>query len=704
MTMSQQPPTRWLSWPRWTYGPNPPVGPNVTLWWRTAQLFPLRLKRPKTSHSGKGAARDRRWYLCMFVFVSVWWIALLAMFTRSFWRIPEDTALSGCGSNWQVWKDNCGSNATDCLPPYEPLPDGSRREMRLKCPVGCVRGSWSWGETLVGMQDVQYRPYVIGGGLESESGVTDDEVEDFEESDVNVGAYSKRDRRNGDDNNTNEKEPEEEERKQDKQTDKKADGKEDKKAEKADSPDTISTPVRYYRADSYPCAAAAHAGLISPYSGGTFRLRFQGPQDSFIGSHGAHTIDSIDFDAFFPASFSVHRDEVAGGGDNRIAIVIFCLVMSVIFGYLCVDVAWFYWVQFLTSFWLLVMVADPIVDFSRAAAPTSAAVREVWLSIAVERLLPAVLGGYIIYRAAVKNMIGTDENPAKRLGEPTSAGYSNVAETSLSRDDLDTLDEDDDNLEDTDNLDNDLESFVIQPPTTPRSLGTPSLSRVLLWVSGLWCGILENYTFANLPVDRLMVSDLNARPEGWIVVIVFVLIIAAAIASQTYLIWRAGLFQRYIVVYVLLVLLLVGLGFVGAANGLELRIHHYVIGLVLVTGASTYTHLGLLYQGLLVGLYVNGVGRWGFDSTLESPSALARGSVVNNNIALMLTDSELTWGPPPGPGVYTPSLMVDDLVVLSASGMDEGVDVAYIEAVVGRRPRFIRAGYVDGGYSLPLLI
>lgn len=314
--------------------------------------------------------------------------------------------------------------------------------------------------------------------------------------------------------------------------------------------------------------------------------------------------------------------------------------MSFIFGYFCVNVAGFYWVQFLVSFWVLVMVADPIVDFSRGAGPTSLAVREFWLSMAVERLLPAVLGGYIIYRAAVKNMIGTDENPARTPGGDD--GYANVESVSsghVDGGDEDEVDENDDS--DLENGDSLFKTFE----KVPRSLGTPSLSRLLLWNSGLWCGVLENYTFANLPVDRLMVSDLNARPEGWIVVIVFVIIIIAAIASQTYLIWRAGLFQRYIVVYISLVLLLVGLGLVGALNNLELRIHHYIIGLVLVTGASTYTHLGLLYQGLLVGLYVNGVGRWGFDSTLESPSALARGSVVNQDIELMLVDSELTWGP-----------------------------------------------------------
>lgn len=591
----------------------------------------------------RNGKRRMWWTVATAAFVTIWWLISLSLFTHSYWQLPEDTTLSGCAENWHVWKPDCGVNATGCLPAYEPLADGSRREMRLKCPVGCVRGSWKWGETLVGMQEVQYRPYVIGGGLDYESDVQDDEQDDYEESDLHVGRFYKREE------DTN----------------------------------------RYYRADSSPCGAALHAGLVSPYTGGTFRLRFEGPRESFMGSNGQYTVDSIDFDAPFPASFSVHEDHVSGGQDHRIAIVIFNLVMSTIFGYFCVNVAGFYWVQFLASFWLLVMVADPIVDFSRGAGPTSLTVREYWISMAVERLLPAILGGYIIYRAAVKNMIGTDENPARTPEGPD--GYANVDAVQQ---------EDSDDAEEESDVENQFKPF----DSIPRSLGTPSLSRTLLWTSGLWCGVLENYTFANLPVDRLMVSDLNARPEGWIVVIVFVIIILAAIASQTYLIWRAGLFQRYIGVYVGLVLLLVGLGLVGVLNNLELRIHHYVIGLVLVTGASTYTHLGLLYQGLLVGLYINGVGRWGFDSTLESPSALARGSVVNQDIELMLVDSELTWGPPPGPGIYTPSLMVDDVVVLSATGMDEGVDVDYIEKMVGRRPTFVRAGYVDGGYSLPLVL
>ncbi|KAG5362744.1 hypothetical protein CJU89_1879 [Yarrowia sp. B02] len=647
-----------LSWPKWTYGPSPPVNPTVTLWCKNVQLLPLRLRDgPKLQRNGR---RRTVWSAAMIAFVAIWWLISLSLFTQSFWRIPEDTSLSGCAENWHVWKPDCGVNATGCLAAFEPLPDGTRREMRLKCPVGCVRGSWKWGETLVGMQSVQYRPYVIGGGLDSESDVQEDEQEDYEESDLHVGRFYKR------------------------------------QEEEDDEEDTTN---RYYRADSSPCAAALHAGLVSPYTGGSFRLRFEGPRESFMGSKGAYTIDSIDFDAPFPASFSVHEDHVGGGKDNRISIVAFCMVMSVIFSYLCVNVAGFYWVQFLTSFWLLVMVADPIVDFSRAAGPNSLTVREVWLSMAVERLLPAALGGYIIYRAAVKNMIGTDENPARTPGGDD--GYANVG--SVSNDRVDENDDDDD-IDDNDASDLENGDSFKTFDQVPRSLGTPSLSRTLLWTTGLWCGILENYTFANLPVDRLMVSDLNARPEGWIVVIVFVIIIIAAIASQTYLIWRAGLFQRYIVVYVALVLLLVGLGLVGALNNLELRIHHYIIGLVLITGASTYTHLGLLYQGLLVGLYINGVGRWGFDSTLESPSALARGSVVNEDIELMLVDSELTWGPPPGPGIYTPSLMVDDVVVLSASGMDDGVDVEYLESVVGRRPTFIRAGYVDGGYSLPLVL
>jgi hypothetical protein len=55
---------------------------------------------------------------------------------------------------------------------------------------------------------------------------------------------------------------------------------------------------------------------------------------------------------------------------------------------------------------------------------------------------------------------------------------------------------------------------------------------------------------------------------------------------------------------------------------MNVRIHHYILGLLLVPGTSMQTRPSLLFQGILIGLFINGIARWGFASILETPSSL----------------------------------------------------------------------------------
>jgi hypothetical protein len=55
---------------------------------------------------------------------------------------------------------------------------------------------------------------------------------------------------------------------------------------------------------------------------------------------------------------------------------------------------------------------------------------------------------------------------------------------------------------------------------------------------------------------------------------------------------------------------------------MNVRIHHYILGLLLVAGTSMQTRPSLLFQGILVGLFINGIARWGFDSILQTPAEL----------------------------------------------------------------------------------
>lgn len=70
---------------------------------------------------------------------------------------------------------------------------------------------------------------------------------------------------------------------------------------------------------------------------------------------------------------------------------------------------------------------------------------------------------------------------------------------------------------------------------------------------------------------------------------------------------------------------------------LELRLHHYILGLIFVPGTSLQTRPSLLYQGICVGLFVNGIARWDYDSILETPGSLLEDAQVGTILPQLTT-------------------------------------------------------------------
>lgn len=113
--------------------------------------------------------------------------------------------------------------------------------------------------------------------------------------------------------------------------------------------------------------------------------------------------------------------------------------------------------------------------------------------------------------------------------------------------------------------------------------------------------------------------DIKAQPGAIPALIIVVLSIFFIALGQAWAIRREGRIRRYLAVYALFVgciLVLV------AIPKMNLRIHHYILGLLLVPGTAMQNRPSLLYQGLLVGLFINGIARWGFDSILQTPAEL----------------------------------------------------------------------------------
>lgn len=143
--------------------------------------------------------------------------------------------------------------------------------------------------------------------------------------------------------------------------------------------------------------------------------------------------------------------------------------------------------------------------------------------------------------------------------------------------------------------------------------------KVLLWLGGFWFGALSNYTLDWIPINRLTAHDLEQQPGAKVALAVIILILILIVCQQVYSFWLERRVLRYLALYGLFILAII---FFVAIPDLDLRIHHYVLALLLLPGTSVQTRSSLLYQGILLGLFVNGIARWGFDSVLQTSADL----------------------------------------------------------------------------------
>jgi hypothetical protein len=166
---------------------------------------------------------------------------------------------------------------------------------------------------------------------------------------------------------------------------------------------------------------------------------------------------------------------------------------------------------------------------------------------------------------------------------------------------------------------------LLQPITSPIY----QLSKMLLFLPPLFIGALNNYTFARLiPLQRLTPMDIQKQPGAKLALAFVIPIVLLIILSQAWQIRQGGLLPRYLKIYCtmgLIILILLPL------PGLRLRIHHYILAILLMPGTAFPTRPSLIYQGLLLGLFINGVARWGFASIIETPAALGEQVPGGNN-------------------------------------------------------------------------
>ncbi|EQB45299.1 LCCL domain-containing protein [Colletotrichum gloeosporioides Cg-14] len=151
--------------------------------------------------------------------------------------------------------------------------------------------------------------------------------------------------------------------------------------------------------------------------------------------------------------------------------------------------------------------------------------------------------------------------------------------------------------------------------------------KTVLWLGGFWFGALSNYTFAWMPIQRLTAHDIESQPGAKPALALILTILAFVMAKQVYFFWLEGRLPKFLALYALFLLgIIIGL----SIPGVDLRIHHYIMTFLLIPGTSMQTRSSLFYQGMVLGLFVNGIARWGFDSILQTPDALREDGPFNS--------------------------------------------------------------------------
>ncbi|KAF4120226.1 LCCL domain [Geosmithia morbida] len=253
-----------------------------------------------------------------------------------------------------------------------------------------------------------------------------------------------------------------------------------------------------------------------------------------------------------------------------------------------------------------------------------------------------------------------------------------------------------------------------------RTLGglTAQLEKTVLWLGPCWVGALDNYTLDFIPIQRLTGHDLEQQPGAKAALAVIVIVLTVIVASQVWFFRQEGRFRRYIKVYALFI---GGIVIALLLPGLDLRIHHYILALLLLPGTSMQMRPSLVYQGLLVGLFINGIARWGFDSVLQTPDDL-RGdaqlgtelpviptpeiALANSTAGTASSNITFTWNLPSGGAANSEfdgiSILVND-VERFRSYFDDSVGQE--DSFVWQRdadlavPEYFRFAFMDGSSS-----
>ncbi|ORY72086.1 uncharacterized protein BCR38DRAFT_383290 [Pseudomassariella vexata] len=235
---------------------------------------------------------------------------------------------------------------------------------------------------------------------------------------------------------------------------------------------------------------------------------------------------------------------------------------------------------------------------------------------------------------------------------------------------------------------------------------TAQFEKTILWLGGCWVGALTNYTFDFIPIQRLSAHDLQQQPGAKAALAVIIIVLFFVVVSQIWFFRQERRLIKYLKLYFFFI---IGIIICLVLPDLSLRIHHYILALLLLPGTSMQTRPSLLYQGLLVGLFINGIARWGFDPFLQTSTALQGDAQINSPLPSLIgpvissDNSSITfrWSDSPGLAYDGISALVNDVERFRSYFGDEGAEDSFVwpRSTTSGLDEYFRFAYLGGSVA-----
>lgn len=291
-----------------------------------------------------------------------------------------------------------------------------------------------------------------------------------------------------------------------------------------------------YRADSWVCPSAIHAGVINNRWGGCVKVDFVGAQSSFKGSE-KNDQTSLDYSTWFPKSYRLSRVENAYlCEDNSIFVIPLTGVMALVFLMLRPSKKLFFWVTYVVGYWDVVFFAYPVRS-------------DTFISEAIGTFIASIFVGVLFY---------------KYIAKP-----------------------------------------VLPGPNFP-------IDTYILYSLPILFGLYMNQWATNIPDFSITAENMEDST-----IMTMVLTGAAAIfvlaIFQLYYIRKVKLLPKYIFGYVVIV---IACFIFPTFLYLDVHIHHWLVAMLLIPMTRVQLRSSLIFQAILLGVFLNGVARWGLDTPL----------------------------------------------------------------------------------------